>query len=220
MVTQESRTTTNGKQMKRATLPCRNNNRSRQHGVTVFEKGTGVSTRISTLDWLLEEYHPWSIFQNFSGSNSSSDGGAFSNPAGTVQSVRGQFFDNSSEHDGGAIYNSKHIKGIFSDFIENSADLGGAIYNSGDIDEIEGAFIRNRSDSGHSSQDTSGGAIYNSGNITQINSCFIGNIVSAVHDNSLGGGAIYNSSKGIITGITGDFIGNSVIQEIHITLIG
>ena len=140
-------------------------------------------------------------------------GGAINNGA-VIESVSGDFIDNSalgSSSDrygsGGAIYNTGTINTVSGNFINNlvqgrggyygTAARGGAIFNNGGtINSLSGSFIGN---GGYGAYD--GGAVYNNNQINTITGEFIGNTVSRY------GGAIYN--EGTITTVNADFIGNN-----------
>ena len=136
---------------------------------------------------------------------------------GTINSITGNFINNSATGSGGAIYNSGSqnyygiINSITGNFTNNTSAEGGAIYNSGIIVALSGDFINNYSMD--ESRGSSGGAIYNTGTINNILGNFINNYAiaadSGTDEYSYGsaGGAIYN--EGIINNITGDFIGNT-----------
>lgn len=129
----------------------------------------------------------------------------------TIDSIIGDFENNSGNSSGGAIYNQQNamIKSIDGNFINNEAELGGAIYNEGAILSVSGLFDGNLA--------TSGGAIYNNNTISTINADFsnnsnaiynVGQITKIWGDfKNNKNGAIYNT--GIIGTITGDFIGNT-----------
>lgn len=102
---------------------------------------------------------------------------------------------------GGAIYNSTYtIDDIVGNFIYNQAIAGGAISNFGTIKQLSGTFIMNKVSSSVLGKKLEGAAIYNSGTIQELDADFIAN---------QGSYAIYNTSKGIINSLYGNFIGNS-----------
>lgn len=116
-------------------------------GATLYNGGNGKITNISG---------------NFNGNKTSGYGAAIRN-AGTIGDISANFVANSSDKDGGAIYNNlnKTIGNITGDFIGNSAGgSGGAIYGkSGAVfGTISGNFINN-------SAQKSGGAMYILGNL-------------------------------------------------------
>lgn len=149
------------------------------------------------------------------------------NPTGDVNEtfVRVENSSSSSSVYGGAITNENNsIDSINGDFINNTvkqigSGYGGAIYNKdGTITAINSNFAGNKIES--QSSYGYGGAIANVDNseITDITGNFVGNtvIAGAAH---VYGGAIYNLNKTASTGtakignIKGDFIGNSVTQS-------
>lgn len=171
-----------------------------------------------------------------SATNNLSSGGAIYNAGhdGTaeIDSITGDFIENSAEFLGGAIYNYANggvvsIGDITGNFISNtvinddkSVASGGAIANysgtaacTATIGNITGNFINN-------SATKYGGAIYNDSNtygdvvITSITGNFIGNYVDATDDSityNVRGGAIYNDDT--IGAIAGSFIGNYVTAK-------
>ena len=137
---------------------------------------------------------------------------------GYIGNITGNFINNSSlgKSHGGAIYNSQEstIGAISGDFIENyTSNNGGAVYNYGaSIGDISGDFIGN-------SAGSAGGAIYNYSNEEWMSSkTSIGNITGNFIGNSAEiGGAIYNCAGYLATAtlgnITGDFIGNHATKR-------
>ena len=155
----------------------------------------------------------------------SSYGGAIEN-AGSISSITGNFIGNNAqtvgngEAMGGAIYNgysysnnvNSSIGDITGNFTRNYAQgkytYGGAIKNDYTIGNIKGDFVGNYTSSG---DESFGGAIYNRGVITSIRGNFTDNYSESSADSyNVYGGAIYNSDKGSIGNITGDFTGNHV----------
>lgn len=173
---------------------------------------------------------------NIYNQGSPNEGSAINNNGYTINSITGDFLENTNWSNGGAVYNNGGIiNSITGDFLSNQAlyslgnhgnyDKSGAINNTnGVIGSITGNFIGNTATS-------YGGAIYNyNGTINSITGDFIGN---ATGGGGAPGGAIYNygnigtitgnfidnttthsagaiyNSGGTIESITGDFIGNS-----------
>ena len=156
-----------------------------------------------------------SIEGDFINNTADDRGGAIYNDYGVIGNITGNFIGNTASEYGGAIYNYTYatIEDITGDFINNFADRGGAIYHSyGDIGNITGGFIGN-------SASSDGGAIYNDGDISEINGDFVGNYVKT--ETSAFGGAIYN--KGLIKynnvydiySIKSNFIGNYVLWRCY-----
>ncbi len=157
----------------------------------------------------------------------SKKGGVVNNSSGChIDTLNGNFIENSSEEDGGVILNSSNIAEVKGEFNNNSAyNNGGAIYNDGTINSLSGSFNNN------STEKSTGGAICNFGNIKETNAYFKGNqshegiggaiynfsnmgkIESNFEDNSAaaGGGAIMN--LGSIDSIKGDFRGNYTTES-------
>ncbi len=149
-------------------------------------------------------------------------GGVINNTQGSVKNLKGEFYSNSAEEDGGVIYNNSGAISIEGEFNNNfSNNNGGVIYNNsnGKIDNVEGTFNNNKAELG------SGGVIFNYGEIENIKGEFNNNsakmglggaISSYEHTSSIEGnfknneamvgGAIYlwgNTDK-----IKGNFEGN------------
>lgn len=141
------------------------------------------------------------------------NGGAVYN-TGTIGSelqggiLNSVFRDNSSTFYGGAICNDEaaHIYAISGAFENNSSRLyGGAVFNQGEMDSISADFSRN-----YVTTDSTviyGGAIHNEGSMGDVIGDFKGNYAKGVTA-SVFGGAISNSSKGVISSISGDFLDN------------
>jgi len=133
------------------------------------------------------------ITGDFSGNYAGSGGAIFNAYGAVINSITGNFTNNTASNVGGAIYNNiggwiGDIKGNFS---YNSAtnSPGGAIMNSYTIGNITGNFIGNYSGYG-------AGAIYNSGTIGTITDSFEGNYVMITFTSySPTGGAIANYSS-------------------------
>ena len=147
-----------------------------------------------------------SIEGDFINNTADDRGGAIYNDYGAIGNITGDFIGNTASDYGGAIYNYTYatIEDITGDFINNFADRGGAIYHSyGDIGNITGGFIGN-------SASSDGGAIYNYGDISEINGDFVGNYIETSSGGS--GGAVYNLAEySSISNINGNFIGNYVL---------
>ena len=174
-----------------------------------FFKGNSVSASISADGGAI--YNDGSgIINSIEGdfiNNTADDrGGAIYNDYGVIGNITGNFIGNTASEYGGAIYNYTYatIEDITGDFINNFADRGGAIYHSyGDIGNITGGFIGN-------SASSDGGAIYNYGDISEINGDFVGNYIETSSGGS--GGAVYNLAEySSISNINGNFIGNYVL---------
>ena len=128
-----------------------------------------------------------------------------------IDSIAGQFKNNTSAY-GGAIYSDGGTIGnIKADFIDNKAidGNGGAISNGGgDIGNIQGNFVNNTAATNSNPSFGGGGAIWNAGGR-------IGEISNSRFENNKGswsGGAIF-SDGGRITEIrNSDFINNSAGQ--------
>ena len=128
-------------------------------------------------------------------------GGAIYNANGTVSLVNSSFSDNSTEHDGGAIYNDGELSISDSAFKGNSTEYdGGAIYNdNGTVSISDSSFSNNSANSQPGGQ---GGAIYNdNGTVSISNSAFSNNSADSL------GGAIDN--KGELSISDSAFKGNS-----------
>lgn len=133
------------------------------------------------------------------------NGGAVYNRGGTI-TVDGKFASNSTEADGGAIYNGKggEITSLRGTFTGNTAgNRGGAIYNTGisKISITAATFSGNKA----AKEGGKGGAISNAGEITIGGSTFTGN------EAKVNGGAIHNM-KGATLTLTGTnvFEGNKL----------
>ena len=120
------------------------------------------------------------------------NGGAVYNRGGTI-TIDGTFASNSTEADGGAIYNGNggNITSLRGTFTGNTAGKrGGAIYNTGKnkskINITAATF------SGNKAADK-GGAISNAGDITIDGSTFAGN------EAEVNGGAIHNMKNATLT---------------------
>lgn len=142
------------------------------------------------------------IVGHFVGYDSSEYGGGIYNNEGSIDSITGDFINNSTAQNyGGAIFNGDGAIGpITGDFINNSVNngAGGAIASYyGEFTSISGNFINN-----HSSR--FGGAIFDSSK--SIMDFITGNFINNSTDNS-SGGAIY-SWYGGIKSISGNFVNN------------
>ena len=114
-------------------------------------------------------------------STANSIGGAIYNANGTVSISRSIFSDNSTESDGGAVYNEGELSISGSSFSRNSADKdGGAIYNNGELSISDSNFSRNSAGDG--------GAIANWEELSISDSAFSRNSADD-------GGAIVNASE-------------------------
>ena len=94
-------------------------------------------------------------------------------------------YETSSDAYGGAVYNGGSIESITGNFINNSINhtgnncvYGGVIYNASTVDNIKGDFINNSIDTSSENQNR-GGSIYNSGTISSIIGNFIGNSINS-----------------------------------------
>lgn len=129
----------------------------------------------------------------FKNAFSQESGGAIINE-GTASIVECDFHSNTSKISGGAIFNGKHLEIRKCTFFENFAEgyregYGGAIDNKGILKINNSHFANNVAEQ-------SGGAICNiKDNLKIQNSIFNHNISRQVYKYSLGGGAIYNTSK-------------------------
>ena len=108
-------------------------------------------------------------------------GGAIYNRDGELSVSGSAFSDNSTEYNGGAIYNDGELSISDSAFSDNLADEdGGAIYNE------EGTLSISDSNFSDNLADEDGGAIYNDGELSISDSTFSNNLADE------DGGAIYN----------------------------
>ena len=153
-------------------------------------------------------------------SNYSAGGVLHNNDGGEINSISGNFVDNSSngavQAFGGAIDNlAATIGDIQGDFVNNAAissesgrssgAFGGAISNQGDTGNITGSFLGNQVSGQVYAQ---GGAIYNvDGAMGDLHADFIGNTAES-HLTGAQGGAIYNED-GKIGEISGTFADNA-----------
>ena len=176
-----------------------------------------------------------SLVANFNANYAKNAGGAIycSSYSSSFGSITGDFTGNFvTEGDGGAIYFSKGATKIKGDFTGNYAvsaligdTKGGAIYNDGKISDLTGNFKNNYAKSLNDS--AYGGAIYNKDKINLFaifdDITFSGNYVKAAPSGVAQGGAIYNSSSGVINlctkarhsiTFTGDD-NNSVVDSVH-----
>lgn len=102
-----------------------------------------------------------------------SPGGAIYNYNGIIGNIAGDFIDNSSDYNGGAIANMGTVGDITGNFIGNSSEhFGGAIYNGHlsfitptEIGNISANFIGNHA---NSNVDAQGGAIWTANDLTLV----------------------------------------------------
>ena len=134
----------------------------------------------------------------------SNSGGVLKTENGSkVGNISGEYNFNSSDTDGGVIFNSSDITKINSNFKSNSSvNSGGVLYNDSDgaVGDINGSFDSNKSEI------SMGGAICNFGNIKNVKASFNNN--SAVEGS---GGAIANFST--VESIEGDFENNYAYES-------
>ncbi len=138
--------------------------------------------------------------ENFHGTQG---GVVYNNNGCSVNSLDGEFCHNSSDGDGGVIYNNANIGNINGEFSDNhSVNNGGAVYNNSlsRIENVTGSFKNN------STTDSTGGAICNMGEVGRVNAYFNSN--RAVTGN---GGAVSNYSK--IDYIEADFNSNNAKES-------
>ncbi len=159
-------------------------------------------------------------------------GGAIANlGSGEINLIQSDFVGNriapagnTASISGGALLNEGHVERIQSDFIGNAlysqsnldangvssrSLAGGAIANKGTIDTIQGDFIGNYIYSRESN--SHGGALSNNkGVIESVEANFYSNSVT---DSIAFGGALSNIDGGVIKKLTGDFVGNRIIQK-------
>lgn len=139
--------------------------------------------------------------------NYSMSGGAIANAnEAVITTINGNFNDNHAKDYGGAIHNRATIttiNGLFeNNYVDSTSGTGGAIQNatSATIGTIAADFNGNYT-TGSGTNNAYGGAINNFGSITTITGNFEEN-----HANV--GGAIANTSSGVITNLSGTFTGN------------
>ncbi len=140
------------------------------------------------------------------------NGGAVYNRGGTI-TIDGTFASNSSQADGGAIYNGNggNITSLRGTFTGNTAGKrGGAIYNAGKseakIEKITATFTGNKAG-------TTGGAISNAGTQGE-GSVNIENSTFDSNEAGTAGGAIHNMSKAKMT-ITGSNFTNNKANTVN-----
>lgn len=90
-----------------------------------------------------------------------------------------------------------------------TGNYGGAIYNKGQITSINSSFVNNKVVVDEIIADGAGGAIATTSIINDITANFINNSVSGLWGK---GGAIYTYASGNIKSISGNFVGNSVVD--------
>ncbi len=133
-----------------------------------------------------------------SNASNSGMGGAIANYE-TIDSIEGEFKNNTALNNGGAIFNSGHIKSIKASFTGNTNESdvvyagGGAIANYGSIDRLSGKFENNKSN-GY------GGAIHNAYGVINI-VADEQNVEFTNNSDITGSNAIYNDS-GVVNLIT------------------
>lgn len=125
--------------------------------------------------------------------------------------------ENINKGDGAAIYNKGIINSLNGDFTNNSAyKSGGAIYNTGDIGKVNSETAAITGDFSSNTSKVSGGSIYNdsTGNIYGIIGNFSNNKVTGDLESEIridDGGAIDNN--GYISYINGTFNQNSAYDD-------
>ena len=164
---------------------------------------------------------------NFSGNKANRGGAIYNDTSAKIGNIIGNFLNNYSTSEGGAIHNTANgskIGNITGNFTGNNistdsnSTYGGAIYNENKakIGNIIGDFSQNKIVKDYGTAD--GGAIYNFNNakIGDITGSFSGNYIqiNKSSGNSDGrfqhGGAIFNDSSSQIGAINGDFSGNYI----------
>ena len=171
---------------------------------------------------------------DFIGNNvySETQAGGLTNNAFTISNLYGDFIENYSSHNAGALLNLEHgqIGNIVGNFLKNNGSAyGGAIDNEAVITHMTANFVGNsaKSPSVESAGfgKAFGGGIYNAGNINNISGDFIDNKAINRFDTGItshvvsSGGGIYNNdyqnsiNTSVINSITGRFIGNSASIE-------
>ena len=127
---------------------------------------------------------------------------------GIMNTVKGDFIDNTTTYNGGGVNNSGKMTYLNSNFINNKAGLnGGGVNNSGTLTTLEGNFINNNAK-------VYGAGLYNIGTIDTVKGSFFGNNLTNYAFAS--GGAIQNGYKkgsGHIGNIEGDFANNYVVSD-------
>ena len=88
---------------------------------------------------------------------------------------------------------------------------GGVIYNKGQIASINSAFTNNKLVS-KAKWSALGGAIATISGIGDVNADFINNSIQSINGAGAKGGAIYTYASGNIKSISGNFVGNSVVD--------
>lgn len=171
---------------------------------------------------------------DFIGNNvySETQAGGLTNNAFTISNLYGDFIENYSSHNAGALLNLEHgqIGNIVGNFLKNNGSAyGGAIDNEAVITHMTANFVGNsaKSPSVESAGfgKAFGGGIYNAGNINNISGDFIDNRTCIAFDSGAtsyvlsSGGGIYNGdyqnngTESKIDSIAGNFIGNSATVE-------
>jgi predicted outer membrane repeat protein len=151
-------------------------------------------------------------------------GGAIYNAGGTLNVHDGVFSDNTTDEEGGAIYNDGYMTLSNGTFSGNVSPYGGAIDNVGDATIKESSFTWNKAPTLSGDPDnSSGGAIYNDYDLDITDSGFVANstggyggaidnedhltawhITVTANEADFDGGGIYNDDE--TTSLFGSFV--------------
>jgi predicted outer membrane repeat protein len=140
-------------------------------------------------------------------------GGAIYNGGGTLNVDGGYFADNTTDKEGGAIYNDGYMTLTSGTFTGNVAPYGGAIDNVGDAIITDSSFTWNKAPTLYGDPDNSaGGAIYNYYHLTITDSGFVANSTGGY------GGAIDNENYTYaghitVTANAADFDGGGIYND-------